>query len=298
MSCDLAYARAVEQLLQVEPPPRAQALRVIYAELQRVASHLFWLAGFAQRLTDPLFALPAYAWQGRTRILEHLQWLGGNPITPDVIGIGGLTKDMPPAMETRLEELLAFLDALLDDLECLLSDHNGWRDQIERVGVIDPGTAMGLGVTGPNLRACGIRYDVRSAFPYGGYGSLDIEIPVRSEGDAHARYLVRMGEMRASLSLVRQAASSLPGGPVNAFADLDLPSLLPVGTVYASVEGARGELGILIVSDGSAHPQRVHIRGPSFANLSALSYMTQRVPTDQVTVILDSLDISMGEAER
>lgn len=298
MSCDLAYALAVEKLLQIEPPPRAQVLRTIYAELQRVASCLFWLARSVQNLTDPAFAGPAYAWQGREAILGLFQELGGNPITPDVIAIGGLKSDLFSTGVDKVHLVLAELKGVLDDLDRLLTYHPGFRAQLDGVGVIDPGTALGLGMTGPCLRACGVAYDVRTAFPYAGYVLLAPPVLSEQDGDADARYRVRVAEMRNSLYLIDQALSHLEEGPVNAFDPDQVPPTLPPGTAYASVEGPRGELGVLLVSDGGTCPQRVHVRGPSFANLSAMPFLVRGARQHQIVTILDSLDISMGEVER
>ena len=298
MHGDLAYALAAEKLLGVGPPPRAQHWRVIYGELQRIASHLYWLSGCVQNLCGPSFAASAYAGEGRTAILDLFQWLGGNPIAPDVIAIGGLKQDAPPGLASRLRALLTELETLFDDLDRVLTHSRAFRSRLEGVGVIDPGTALGLGVTGPSLRATGIDYDVRTAFPYAGYDAIDISIPIGRGGDADARYQVRMAEMRASLEVIRQALSLLPTGPVNAFPVDGVPPAFPKGAAYASVEGARGEWGILLVSDGSPHWQRAHVRGPSFANLSAVPFVMRELSLDQATVALDSLDISMSEVER
>lgn len=301
MHGDLAYALAVEKLLQVEPPPRAQRLRVIYAELQRIASHLFWLIRSVQRLADPLFAAPAYAWAARTMILDLFQSLGGNPITPDLIAVGGLRCDVPAGFGGRLSAMLGDLQALLDDVAFLLERSAVLQESLEGLGVIDPGTALGLGVTGPCLRASGIPYDVRTTFPYSGYESLDVQVPVERAGDAGARCRVRVAEMQASLDLCRQAGSSLPAGSANAFGP-DAPDrvrpALPPGAVYASVEGPRGELGFYLVAGGPSHLRHAHVRGPSLANLSMLPLVSPGLTPAQVAGVLDSLDISIAEAER
>ena len=164
--------------------------------------------------------------------------------------------------------------------------------------MIDPGTAVGLGVTGPNLRACGLPYDVRTAFPYAAYSSIEIPVRMQSDGDARARFLLRLAEIRDSLTIVRQAAVHLMPGPVCTLEDNELPDTLPEGTVYAAVEGPRGEWGILLVSHGQATWNCVQIRGPSFANLSALPYLCRNAPPDRLIAILDSLDVSAGEVER
>jgi NADH:ubiquinone oxidoreductase subunit D/NADH:ubiquinone oxidoreductase subunit C len=298
MHGDLAYALAVEKLLGLLPPPRAQLVRVVCAELQRIASHLYWLTRCVQRLSEPSLAAPDYAWEGRTAILNWFQWLGGNPIAPDVIAIGGLHRDVPSSFVPRVHALLDSTTVLLSDLDQTLTRSTAFRSQLQGVGVLDPGTALGLGVTGPTVRASGISYDVRGSFPYSGYRILDVEIPVARGCDAEARYLVRMAEMHGSIDVIRQALSQLPRGPVNVVAGEGAPLALPSGIAYASVEGPRGELGMLLVSDGSAHLRRAHIRGPSFFNLSALPYMTRRIRLDQLQTALDSLDVSTAEAER
>jgi NADH-quinone oxidoreductase subunit D len=297
MSCDLAYALAVEKLLHIVPPPRAQVLRAVYAELGRVASHLFWLSRCAQNLTDPPFAGPAYAWQGRTAILDVFQELGGNPVTPDIVAIGGLKRDLDSSTADSLRSLLVTLQGVLDDVDRLLTHNAGFRAQLEGVGVIDPGTALGLGVTGPCLRACGIGYDVRCAFPYAGYASLEVQPAIERGNDTDARFRARIAEMHSSLRLIDQALLQLQSGPVNASPD-ELPHALPPGITYASVEGPRGELGVLLVSDGSRHPMRVHVRAPSFANLSALPFLARGERPNNAAIALDSMDISMGEVAR
>jgi NADH-quinone oxidoreductase subunit D len=230
------------------------------------------------------------------------QRLGGNPIAPDAIAIGGLCCDTPPAFGGALRALLGDLSALLDDLDRLFARNAAFRSHLEGIGVIDPGTARGLGMTGPCLRASGVAYDLRRAFPYVGYEALDVQVAVEQGGDAWARCRVRMAEMRASLSLARQALDRLPQdgaeGQVNAFTPGEVPAALPPGAAYAGVEGPRGEVGVYLVADGSPCLRRAHVRGPSFANLSALPLLARGLLADQVPAALDSLDISMGEVER
>jgi NADH-quinone oxidoreductase subunit D len=309
MNGDLAYALAVEKLLQIQVPLRAEYLRTIYAEMQRISSHLAWLIRCTQRTSDPGWAAPSCAWEARRAILDLFQWLGGNPITPDLVSIGGLRCDTPQGFVPAVQAVLDGLKGHLVDLAILVDQSAAFRARLEDVGIIDPGTALGLGMTGPNLRGSGRGYDVRTSFPYAAYQWLDIEVPTGQRGDALARYRVRMREIRASMDLIGQALRDLPGGPVNAWAvsplaNPDEAPLLPTGTVYASVEGPRGELGVCLVVDGSGRLCHAHIRGPSLANLSALPLMCQRVANpggmacDRVDQILDSLDISIGEVER
>ena len=303
MHADLAYALAVEKLLQVEPPRRAQQLRLVYAELQRVASHLFWLARTAQTESDPTSLASAYAWEARETILNWFQSLGGNPITPDRVAVGGLEEDMSSALVSALHDLLDDLETQLGDLHCLLGENQAFLSRLDGIGLIDPGTALGLGLTGPCLRGSGVAYDVRQAFPYCGFDSLPVQISMQQEGDAGARFRVRMAELTASLGLIRQVLSQLSSGPVNAF-DLSprtghsaFPPL-PPGSVFAAVEGPRGELGVCLFSDGSGYPKHVYVRGPSFANLSALPLMAHGLSLAQLRTVLDSLDVSAAEAAR
>lgn len=297
-AADLAYALALEQLIGVEPPPRAQALRALYAELGRIASHLYWLAGCTQNLAGPSSRLPAQAWQGRAEILKWMGVAGGNPIAPTLVAVGGLQCDAPPAFLAQLPALLGRLFALQDRLEGAVLHRGGLAGGLHGVGIIDPGTALGLGMTGPNLRACGVGYDVRTAFPYAAYGALDIEPVLAQGGDAQARCHVRLTEMGASLRIVQELFERLPDGPINAFAPSPPPVSLPAGIAYASVEGPRGELGMMVTADGTPSPCQVYTRGPSFANLSALPFMMPGTPREQAVLVLDSLDISLAEVER
>ena len=303
MNADLAYARAVESLLQVEPPPRAQGLRVVLAELQRINSHLFRLGQTLQSVCDPAFAAPAYAAQARRAIGDFFQWLGGNPVTPDAIAIGGLRPDLPDGLALRAHALVRRLAQDAQDLCILVADSHAVRDRLRGIGVIDPGTALGLGLTGPALRACGNPYDVRRACPYAAYGQLTVRVPTRRQGDALARCQVRLAEIESSLDLIEAALSGLSNGPVNALASDGAPGRVtlpkvPAGLACAAIESPRGELDVLLASDGSDRPRAVYIRGPSLANLSALPFMARNMPSDHVALALDSLDVSIAEAER
>ena len=183
-------------------------------------------------------------------------------------------------------------------LERAYLGRSGLAEQLQGVGVIDPGTALGLGLTGPCLRACGVGYDVRSAFPYAAYAALDVEPALAQDGDALSRCRVRLAEIGASLRLIEQLLDRLPDGTINAFAPGSPPASLPEGRTYASVEGPRGEFGMLIGTDGSGTPSAAYIRGPSFANLSALPFIAAGLSREQAIVALDSLDVSIAEVER
>lgn len=296
LSCDLAYALAIEALLGVEVPLRAQVLRSLYAELARLASHLFWLARFVGDATGPSFVGPSYALQGRDAILELFEQLGGNPIIPDLITVGGLKQDIPAGLRDAARQVTSYLTELLDELDRLIG--SVLQAGLRGVGVIDAGTAVGLGVTGPCLRASGVVYDVRRAFPYAGYPLLDLEIPTMETGDAAARCQVRLAEMRCSVDIVQQCLARLETGPVDAFGAAGPPGELPRGTAYAAVEGPRGELGVLVATGSGEHLESAYVRGPSFANLSALPLLAPGTHLVQLRLLVDSLDLSAGEVER
>lgn len=298
MQADLAYALAVESLLRIEPPPRAQQLRIIYAELQRIASHLSWLARTMQSTSTSDLAAPWYMRQGGKWIGNLFQYIGGNPITPDAIVVGGLRRDAPDGFESTLQRTVAKLGALFADIDTLVSQSAAFRSHQEGIGMIDPGTALGLGVTGPCLRASGVNYDVRCAFPYSGYHAVEVKTAIAREGDAWARCRVRISDMRASLDIIRQAEESLVEGQIDCFAPQPPPKRLPPGKAYASVEGARGELGVVLVSDGTERLSCAHIRAPSLANLSALPLVAHQARIEHVETILNSLDVSIAEAAR
>ncbi len=297
MQTDLVYALGIEKLLGVTPPRRARQLRVIYAELQRIASHLYWLARCVQNLYGANLAVISYLWQGRQTILDFFQRLGGNPITPDIIAIGGLARDLDAGLSPAA--LLPPLDTLLVDIDRLLTSSSEFRSHWKDIGVIDPGTALGLGATGPCLRATGVSYDVRRALPYSGYDELDVPVITAQSGDAWARYLVHVAEIEASLRLIRQTLTQLKQGEVNHFAlprQPALPQTLPAGAIYAAIESARGELGIYLCANGADRLQYAHIRAPSLANLSMLPLIAAGTPAARLPLILDSLDISIAGA--
>lgn len=301
MHADLAYVLAVEALLGVQVPPRAQCLRAVGAELARVASHLDWLLDMVQIVAGPDLAVTACAVRGVQSVRTFFERTSGNLLHPDLIVPGGLRDDFTDGRGSALRDLRGELDGLLGALERLLVKSPVFLDILDGVGVIDPGTALGLGLTGPCLRATGIAYDVRGSFPYDGYDGVEFEVPLAQNGDAGARLRVRMAEVRASLDLLRQFESRLAeteGQPINAFAPGELPPVLPEGAAYASVEAPRGELGVYLIADGTSHLAHAFVRGPSLANLSALPLMARNVPVGQLALILESLNVSIGEVER
>jgi NADH-quinone oxidoreductase subunit D len=319
MGNNLAYVLAVEKLLGIEVPKRAQYIRVMMAELQRIAAHLIWLGTHA--LDIGAMTMLLYNFREREDILRIFEEVAGGRLTPTYFRIGGLSKDLPEGIE---EKIMAFVQAFpkrMQEYETLLTKNIIWLKRTKDVGVISAKDALSWGVTGPSLRGSGVKYDVRKAFPYSSYEEFDFDIPVGSKGDVYDRYTVRLREMEWSNVIVKQVLEKLPKGPVlsdNPWVTLppkemvlkDIASLIrhfkivsegfqpPKGEVFASVEAPKGELGFYIVSDGSNHPFRFRIRTPSFANLSALPLMIEGGLIADVIAAIGSIDIVLGEIDR
>ncbi|HIC89011.1 MAG TPA: NADH dehydrogenase (quinone) subunit D [Anaerolineae bacterium] len=321
MSNNLAYALAVEKLLGIEVPSRAQVLRVIMVELQRIASHLVWLATHALDISGTIMSLLMYAFREREMILDIFEMVCGARLTTSYIRIGGVWKDVPPAFEQAVRDFLAYFPARIDDYEQMLTDNPIFRKRLEGIGKLTTEDAIALGVTGPMLRATGLPYDIRRVRPYCGYEQYDFEIPTATEGDSYARYLVRMQEMRQSLRIIEQALDRLPDGlyktadrkvalPPREELDTSMEALIhhfklvtegikpPSGEVFHSIENPKGELGYLIVSDGSPKPYRLHIRTPSFVNLQATDHMARGHLLSDIITIIGSIDIVLGDVDR
>jgi NADH-quinone oxidoreductase subunit D len=319
MGNNLAYVLAVEKLLGIEVPKRAQYIRVMMAEFQRIAAHLIWLGTHA--LDIGAMTLLLYNFREREDILKIFEEVAGGRLTPTYFRIGGLSKDLPEGIE---EKIKAFVQAFPDhvkEYETLLTKNVIWMKRTKGVGIISKEDALSFGVTGPTLRGSGVKYDVRKAVPYSSYEQFDFEIPIGTVGDVFDRYIVRLREMEWSNAIVEQALERLPRGPIitnDPRVTLppkddvlgDIASLIrqfkivsegfypPKGEVYASVEASKGELGFYIVSDGSNRPYRFRIRTPSFANLSALSKMIEGSLIADVIAVIGSIDIVLGEVDR
>jgi len=294
VSNGLGYCLAVEKLLGVEAPPRAQAVRVIITELNRIASHLVWLGTHALDIgaITPLF----YCFREREIILGIFEKYCGARLTTHAFRIGGLQYETYEGFE---KECLDFCDIFLpktDEYEELLTGNRIWVDRLRGVGILNIDDCKAYGVTGPMLRAAGEKWDLRKAQPYSGYEQYDFEIPTGEFGDNFDRYMVRMQEMRQSVRIIRQAVAALPEGPITA----KVPKVIkpPVGEVYCSIEAPKGELGYYIVSDGSTQPYRVRVRPPSFVNLQALSKMAQGCLVADLVAIIGTTDIVLGEVDR
>jgi NADH-quinone oxidoreductase subunit D len=319
MGNNLAYVLAVEKLLGIEVPMRAQYIRVMMAELQRIAAHLIWLGSHA--LDMGAMTLFFYNFREREQILRFFEEVAGGRLTPTYLRIGGLSKELPDGIEEKIKSFVQDFPGRIKEYETLLTENIIWLKRTKEVGVISQADAISWGVTGPTLRGSGVKYDVRKAFPYSSYDKFDFDIPIGSIGDVYDRYIVRLKEMEWSNLIVEQALERLPKGPIIANdpritlppkddVTKDITSLIrqfkivsegfnpPVGEVYASVEASKGELGFYIVSDGSNHPFRFRIRTPSFANLSALPRMIEGGLVADVISTIGSIDIVLGEVDR
>lgn len=319
MGNNLAYVLAVEKLLGIEVPKRAQYLRVMMAELQRLAAHLIWLGTHA--LDIGAMTLLFYNFREREEILRIFEEVAGGRLTPTYLRIGGVAKDLPEGIEERIRAFVEAFPARIKEYETLLTKNVIWLKRTKGVGILSKEDAINWGVTGPTLRGSGVKWDVRKAFPYSSYEDFEFDIPTGTIGDVYDRYYVRLREMEWSNSIVRQVLDRLPKGPILAddprvvlppkeMVLKDIASLIrhfkissegfqtPKGEVYASVEAAKGELGFYVVSDGSNRPLRVRIRPPSFLNLSALPKMIEGSLIADVIATIGSIDIVLGEIDR
>ena len=316
---NLAHALAVEKLLECEIPKRAQYLRVILAELSRIASHLVWLGthGLDLGAMTPYF----YVWQQRELILDLFEMFSGVRMMPSWIVPGGLRGDMPDGFEGKLRTFLDTFPAELTVVENMLVENPIWKQRTFDVGILSGEQALNLGCSGPIARASGVAWDLRKSNPYSSYEDFSFAIPVGKKGDVYDRFLVRIAEMKESCKIIRQAIDGLPGGPFRTTdrkiapppreeLDNSMESLIhhfklytegfrtPVGEAYASVEGSKGELGFYIVSDGSNRPYRWHERPSSLMNLKSLEVLAVGRLIADVVAIIGSIDIVLGEIDR
>jgi NADH-quinone oxidoreductase subunit D len=294
VSNGLGYCLAIEKLLNVEAPPRAQFLRVIMTELNRLASHMVWLGTHALDIgaMTPLF----YTFRDREEILKIFEKYCGARLTTHAFRIGGCVYEAYEGMEQDVKKYCDFLLPKIDEYEQLLTTNRIWVERTKGIGILKAADCIAFGVTGPVLRAAGVKWDLRKAQPYSGYDKFDFEIPIGQNSDTYDRYIVRMAEMRQSVRIIRQAIEGLPEGPIMA----KIPKVLkpPVGEVYHSIEAPKGELGYFVVSDGSTQPYRVRVRPPSFVNLQALGAMVRGLLVADVVAVIGTLDIVLGEVDR
>jgi NADH-quinone oxidoreductase subunit D len=316
---NLAYVMAVEKLLQIEIPERAQVIRVLMCELQRIASHLVWLGTHA--LDIGAMTVFFYTFREREKILNLIEAASGGRLTPSYFRIGGLTMDLPAGFERRVQQFQDNFLKAVGEFHKLITGNIIFQKRTQGVGYISAEDAIDWGLSGPSLRGSGVELDIRRMNPYTGYENYDFDIVTEPDGDVWARYLVRMREMEESHKIVAQALSRLAPGPVKADAPkVVLPDReamkthmdalihhflivaegfdVPAGEVYMPIEASKGELGVYIKSTGGPKPARVHFRGPSFVNLSALPHMSRGAMVADIVAIIGSLDIVLGEIDR
>jgi NADH-quinone oxidoreductase subunit D len=290
----LGYCLAVEKLLNIEAPPRAQAVRVILTELNRIASHLFWLGTHALDIgaITPVF----YCLREREEVLKIFENYCGARLTTHAFRVGGLQYETYDGFEDEVRKFCDWLIPKVDEYETLLTNNRIWLNRLKGVGVLSADECKEYGVTGPVLRAAGVKWDLRKAQPYSGYEQYDFDIPTAENGDTYDRYTVRMEEMRQSTRILRQAVERIPSGPIMG----KVPKVVkpPVGEVYVSIEAPKGELGYFIVSDNSTQPYRMRVRPPSLINLQALDRMVRGGLVADVVAIIGTLDIVLGEVDR
>jgi NADH-quinone oxidoreductase subunit D len=314
-----AYCMAVERLLGAEVPPRAEYLRVIHLELNRIASHLFWIATAALDIG----AVTMLWWGCRDRdlVLDLFEMSGGQRLHTRYFQVGGVMEDIPPGFEAKTREFLKVMPDRLDQYLSLLDRNEIWLRRTKGTGIVAAERLLELGVTGPLLRAAGHPWDLRKAMPYSAYGQFDFNVPVGTVGDNYDRFRVRVDEMRESLRIVDQALDGLPEGPyITANRKVALPPRhelatsmealihhfklvtegfrVPPGEAYAAIESPRGELGCFVVADGSAKPARVHVRDPSFVNLQALPDMARGGLIADFITSVAMLDPILGGVDR
>jgi NADH-quinone oxidoreductase subunit D len=319
MTNNLAYCLAVEKLLGLEIPERAQYLRVLLNELTRIQSHLVWLGTHAMDVGALTVFL--YCFREREDLLRIFEAVSGQRMMSSYFRIGGLSLEPPMGFFESVQDLLNLMPSRIDQYENLLTGNPIWMGRLQGVGYLSPEDAIALGVTGPPARASGIDWDLRRDMPYSGYEKFKFDVPVSKVGDVWARYIVRIQEMRESVKICQQALDGLPVGRITADAPkivlpdreqmkTQMESLIhhfkivtegfavPAGEVYQAVESPRGEMGYYVVSAGTAKPYRVHMRNPSFATLQALETMCKGRLLADVVAVIGSIDIVLGEIDR
>src|SRR5438874_5548647 len=319
MSNNLAYCLAVEKLLEIEVPPRGQFIRVMMAELQRIASHLVWLG--TQALDLGAMSVFLYCFREREVIMDLFDMMSGARMMTSFIRPGGLMADLPPGWLEKCDRFLRDFPPHIAEYESLLTRNEIFRERTIGIGVIGAEDALRMDLTGPSLRASGVDWDLRKLTPYCGYETYDFTVPVLKGGDVYDRYLVRVAEMHESTAIARQALARLPEGPImtddrkvaippRAELATSMEALIhhfkivsegyrpPEGEVYVCIESPKGEIGFYVVSDGSGKPYRVHVRAPSFVNLQSLPLMSQGGLVADLVAVIGSIDPVLGEVDR
>jgi NADH-quinone oxidoreductase subunit D len=313
------FAMAVERLMKIDVPERAQIIRLILLELSRLASHLIWLGTSALELN--MSSVYMYCFAEREKILDLFEEMSGARMFPSCWRVGGLAYDLDPGFEAHTRDFLKTFPNMWKDLDALLTNNYVWCERLQGVAIIDQELCKQYMCTGPVIRAAGVPYDIRKVYPYLGYETYQFEIPTRQEADAYARYLIRMEEMKQSASLIEQALGRLKPGPVitdnrkvalpprrelvrsmeaviHQFKLVSEGIRPPAGALYTCVESARGELGFYLVSDGDSRPYRLRVRSPSFAHIQVLKKVMRGLIISDVVVSIASVDPILGDVDR
>jgi NADH-quinone oxidoreductase subunit D len=313
------FALAVEKLLGIQPPPRGQHLRMLYAEIGRVLNHIFTICAFAMDVG----AMTPMLWgfEERERLMEFCERVSGARLHMNYFRPGGVSMDMPPELADDIWKWAEQFDNFLADLEELLTENRIFKQRTVDIGAISASDALDWGFTGPNLRAAGVPWDLRKAQPYDGYDQVDFDVPVGKHGDCYDRYVVRMYELRESVKIIKQCLHKMPVGPVRVDDSKIAPPTraemkrsmealihhfklftegyhVPAGETYTASEAPKGEFGVFLVSDGTNRPYRCKIRAPGFASLSAMDFLAKGHMLADVVAIIGSLDIVFGEVDR
>jgi NADH:ubiquinone oxidoreductase subunit D len=303
MTSELTYVLAVEKVGKIDVPKRAQHLRVLVAELQRVASHCLWLGTWCLDMGGALgggATVFLYAMREREMILDLFEALTGARLLYGFHQVGGTRYDVPAGWADQCRRTIDHVAGRIDEYEAMLEDNAFFLVRTQGVGVISRELGLAVGVSGPLIRGSGVDFDLRRAEPYSSYQEFDFKIPVEGAGDCYARYRVRMQEFRESIKIVRQALDGLPAGPISSRPGVKSVGQvrIPKGEGYARVEGARGEVGCYLVSDGSPKPYRMKWRGASFSNLAILPHILPGHKVADVVAIMGSVDPVFGEVDR
>ncbi len=319
MNQEHAYALAVEKLLGIEAPPRAQYIRVLYAEIGRILNHILNVTTFALDVgaMTPLL----WGFEERETLMEFYERVCGARLHAAYFRPGGVSQDLPPGLAEDMLKFIAHFPKVLDDIESLLTENRIFKQRTVDIGVVSKADALAWGFSGPMVRGSGIPWDLRKAQPYDAYEAMEFDVPIGKNGDCYDRYLVRMDEMRQSLRIMKQAIEKMPGGPVKTDdrkvappprADMkrSMEALIhhfklytegyrvPAGETYTAVEAPKGEFGVYLVSDGTNRPYRCKIRAPGFAFLQAMDFLAKGHMLADVVAIIGSLDIVFGEIDR
>lgn len=319
MCNNVGYVLAVEKLMGIEAPKRAQYIRMLMSELSRIAGHLIAIGSFAMDVGALTILL--WAFREREKIQEFYDMVAGARFTTSYTRIGGVAADVNDQAIALIKTFIENFDTAVDEFEKMLNTNRIFVDRLEGIGILSKEQAISLGVTGPTLRGSGVEYDVRRANPYLFYNEIDFKVPVYTEGDCLARYFVRIDELRESTKIIRQVLEKMPSGEVRAnvpkivlpnkteiyskmeelihdFMIVNFGMNPPVGDIYSAVENPKGELGFYIVSNGKGSPWKLKIHSPSFCNLQSLPVMVKGAMVSDIVAIIGSIDPVMGEADK